>query len=113
MPPGNKEGKENSRGTSIKTRIETWTGSAWQNDTDNSRGTSIKTRIETIIYFMIRIVRILNSRGTSIKTRIETWQAQATRSYRQIQEAHPLKQGLKPLTTGANPVLMLFKRHIH
>ncbi len=60
-----------------------------------SRGTSTKTRIETYDINSL-YPSVMDSRGTSTKTRIETW----LYNYNipkvfTIQEAHPLKQGLK------------------
>ena len=66
--------KTHSRGTSIKTRIETFRPPLTPQSVPYSRGTSIKTRIETPIFRS-------SIRGDS-----------------RIQEAHPLKQGLKPLS---------------
>ncbi len=62
----------NSRGASTKTRIETWPTQADCRVSPDSRGASTKTRIETGL-----LVKDCSPR-------------------RLIQEAHPLKQGLKP-----------------
>ncbi len=55
----------------------------------------------------------LNSRGTSIKTRIETGIDGVEILNQFIQEAHPLKQGLKLNAVGIAIRIILFKRHIH
>src|SRR5659263_164381 len=84
-----------SRGTSIKTRIETEQHQSYRCLLNNSRGTSIKTRIETFIQDIVDFLKD-DSRGTSIKTRIETKHKYRIHDHELfIREAHPLKQGLK------------------
>ena len=84
------------RGSSIKTRIETF--SYPQNFFEDKlccRGSSIKTRIETHIH-PLQCLFPLCCRGSSIKTRIETViHILHTCWLYAVAEVVPLKQGLK------------------
>ncbi len=128
-----------SRGASTKTRIETGIGKAclqfreWIQEAHplkqglkpcmsvafaliaaNSRGASTKTRIETKTQ-ICNLGGSLDSRGASTKTRIETGIGKACLQFREwIQEAHPLKQGLKQRPgRAARKGGCEFKRRIH
>ncbi len=105
----------------------------------DSRGTSTKTRIETycvhfIAHFLIYIREAhplkqglkhavaplplcgsIDSRGTSTKTRIETYciSHDTVFVFLHIREAHPLKQGLKLIIHNILPHTLKFERHIH
>ncbi len=101
-----------SRGASTKTRIETSNTYLDRNHPADSRGASTKTRIET--HEHAHDTRDApNSRGASTKTRIETCRNFLGHSCYCIQEAHPLKQGLKPSISFPKGDDTSFKRRIH
>ncbi len=76
----------------------------------NSRGASIKTRIETYGEIEMGLIQI-DSRGASIKTRIETKKGYYIYSNPEpIQEAHPLKQGLKPSDISSGTISRINSR---
>ncbi len=94
---------QDSRGASTKTRIETLVRLQDVSGSFYSRGASTKTRIETMT-LDTAFCKTSHSRGASTKTRIETTWLIPIRRSAFIQEAHPLKQGLKLPANVITPI---------
>ncbi len=80
----------------------------------NSRGTSTKTRIETVPRRCFRSSGIIQE-AHPLKQGLKPYVVNELGNWIAIQEAHPLKQGLKPqqgINIGTVGV-SVFKRHIH
>ena len=78
----------------------------------NSRGTSIKTRIETDV-FVPRTLSPIIQEAHPLKQGLKPNAVGIAIRIILIQEAHPLKQGLKPEIIHDKTISFKFKRHIH
>jgi len=87
------------RAASTKTRIETKVTSYTRYYVIGRRAASTKTRIETSYVCRIKSIRPCR-RAASTKTRIETyWSILVCAHNVRVAGRHPLKQGLKPIST--------------